>query len=152
MYQTFSHHAERLLTMRNYDHDVDRHHHHHHYQYFFFQSYSCLINQYCFAANEINPTDFCSQCLPDINKNSWTKRKGKLVNESSIIPSLAHSFYPSFINLSFFFINISFPVHCPRLFLLSFLHLYTRLVQHFLAQSFINIFFNNVYLTLGKMR
>ena len=106
MYQTFSHHAERLLTMRNYDHDVDRHHHHHHYQYFFFQSNSCLINQYCFAANEINPTDFCSQCLPDINKNSWTKRKGKLVNEYSIIPSLAHSFYPSFINLSFFFLSI----------------------------------------------
>lgn len=106
MYQTFSHHAERLLTMRNYDHDVDRHHHHHHYQYFFFQSNSCLINQYCFAANEINPTDFCSQCLPDIDKNSWTKRKGKLVNESSIIPSLAHSFYPSFINLSFFFLSI----------------------------------------------
>ena len=106
MYQTFSHHAKRLLTMRNYDHDVDRHHHHHHYQYFFFQSNSCLINQYCFAANEINPADFCSQCLPDINKNSWTKRKGKLVNESSIIPSLAHSFYPSFINLSFFFLSI----------------------------------------------
>ena len=111
MYQTFSRHAERLLTMRNYDHDVDRHHHHHHYQYVFFQSNSCLINQYCFAANEINPTDFCSQCLPDINKNSWTKRKGKLFNESSIIPSLAHSFYPSFINLSFFFYQYFFS--CP---------------------------------------
>ena len=122
----------------------------------FFQSNSCIINQYCFAANEINPTDFCTQCLPDINKNSWTKRKGKLVIESSVIPSFAHSFCPSFIDLSFFFsfffvINISFPAHCPRLFLLSFLHLYTRLVQHLLAQPFINIFFNNVYLTLGKI-
>ncbi|XP_022804686.1 von Willebrand factor D and EGF domain-containing protein-like, partial [Stylophora pistillata] len=44
----------------------------------FLKSNSCLINKYCFAANEMNPTDFCSQCLPDINKNTWTKRQVNL--------------------------------------------------------------------------
>ncbi|PFX12900.1 von Willebrand factor D and EGF domain-containing protein [Stylophora pistillata] len=42
------------------------------------KSNSCLINQYCFAANEMNPTDFCSQCLPEISKNTWTKRQVNL--------------------------------------------------------------------------
>ncbi|XP_068693084.1 von Willebrand factor D and EGF domain-containing protein-like isoform X2 [Montipora foliosa] len=36
---------------------------------------SCFINGYCFAANESNPIDFCSQCLPDVNTSTWTKRR-----------------------------------------------------------------------------
>ncbi|XP_078371975.1 von Willebrand factor D and EGF domain-containing protein-like isoform X3 [Oculina patagonica] len=36
---------------------------------------SCYINQYCFAPNEVHPDDFCYQCLPEVDKNTWTKRR-----------------------------------------------------------------------------
>ncbi|XP_078371962.1 von Willebrand factor D and EGF domain-containing protein-like isoform X7 [Oculina patagonica] len=44
----------------------------------FLKSNSCIINRYCFASNEVNPNDWCYQCLPEINKNTWTKRQGNL--------------------------------------------------------------------------
>lgn len=57
------------------------------------QDNSCFINNYCFAPNEVHPGDWCFQCLPDVDKNTWTKRQGDLLvflflcsssNESSI--------------------------------------------------------------------
>ncbi|XP_031570864.1 von Willebrand factor D and EGF domain-containing protein-like [Actinia tenebrosa] len=36
---------------------------------------SCLIRGHCFAANEPNPRDWCQQCLPRDDQNSWTRRK-----------------------------------------------------------------------------
>ncbi|XP_031570892.1 von Willebrand factor D and EGF domain-containing protein-like, partial [Actinia tenebrosa] len=36
---------------------------------------SCLIRGHCFAANEPNPRDWCQQCLPKDDQNSWTRRK-----------------------------------------------------------------------------
>lgn len=40
------------------------------------QDNSCFINNYCFAPNEVHPGDWCFQCLPDVDKNTWTKRQG----------------------------------------------------------------------------
>ncbi|XP_067041983.1 uncharacterized protein [Acropora muricata] len=39
---------------------------------------SCLINGYCFAPDESNPTDGCYQCLPGVNTSAWTRRQVNL--------------------------------------------------------------------------
>ncbi|XP_074620010.1 uncharacterized protein LOC141878862 isoform X3 [Acropora palmata] len=36
---------------------------------------ACFINRYCFARNEPNPSDWCQQCIPEVNTSSWTKRQ-----------------------------------------------------------------------------
>lgn len=48
------------------------------------QGNSCLINGYCFAANETNPLGWCYQCLPEISTSTWTKRHGKLEKQYSV--------------------------------------------------------------------
>ncbi|XP_044176217.1 von Willebrand factor D and EGF domain-containing protein-like isoform X2 [Acropora millepora] len=39
------------------------------------QKNACFINRYCFAPNEPNPRDWCQQCIPEVNTNSWTRRQ-----------------------------------------------------------------------------
>jgi len=39
------------------------------------QKNACFINRYCFARKEPNPRDWCQQCIPEVNTNSWTRRK-----------------------------------------------------------------------------
>ncbi|XP_068711982.1 von Willebrand factor D and EGF domain-containing protein-like [Montipora foliosa] len=44
----------------------------------FFKKNTCFINRYCFAPNEPNPRDWCQQCIPEVNTNTWTKRQVNL--------------------------------------------------------------------------
>ncbi|XP_068703048.1 von Willebrand factor D and EGF domain-containing protein-like isoform X2 [Montipora foliosa] len=39
---------------------------------------TCFINHYCFSPNEPNPRDWCQQCIPEVNTNTWTKRQVNL--------------------------------------------------------------------------
>ena len=37
-----------------------------------FQPGTCVINGYCFVANDVNPYVPCMKCLPGTSNNSWT--------------------------------------------------------------------------------
>ncbi|XP_015780130.1 PREDICTED: von Willebrand factor D and EGF domain-containing protein-like, partial [Acropora digitifera] len=36
---------------------------------------TCFINRYCFVPNEPNPSNWCQQCMPEMSRNTWTKRR-----------------------------------------------------------------------------
>ncbi|XP_068719986.1 von Willebrand factor D and EGF domain-containing protein-like [Montipora capricornis] len=70
---------------------------------------SCFINGYCFAANESNPIDFCSQCLPDVNTSTWTKRRVNFPPKFSSINQF-YALYEENLQLA---INVSDPEGMP---------------------------------------
>ncbi|XP_068690653.1 neurogenic locus notch homolog protein 1-like, partial [Montipora foliosa] len=70
---------------------------------------SCFINGYCFAPNETNPIDFCSQCLPDVNTSTWTKRRVNFSPKFSSINQY-YALYEESLELA---INVSDPEGMP---------------------------------------
>ncbi|XP_068690355.1 uncharacterized protein [Montipora foliosa] len=70
---------------------------------------SCFINGYCFAPNESNPIDFCSQCLPDVNASTWTKRRVNFPPKFSSINQF-YALYKENLELA---INVSDPEGMP---------------------------------------
>lgn len=126
---------------------------------FILQENSCLINGYCFAEGDPNPTDWCYQCLSQVNTSVWTKRKGNNVNYNDNRNSNnkgATSAYwpPSHLGLNPAFTHgwVSSNVFSWRLTVLllhqNFLVILKRIFEHRMLRATVNI--HNIYSILLK--